>query len=533
MVRSCLLPALTMAMVVSAQTIPYDAAYKFGQPFKLAEGSEPSTLDLVATGQGRAGKVRVRQIPEGLVIAGRISGRQPEYYRFPADRQNGSYVGLWLASTPRIEMPEVGWGNQFGLTNCKTALADAGRNDPFNPYCRSWESLQSVYRAQLRGVFTRHWELTPEVAFETWASEAHHQLGPFLSDRNRADFAGLEPRERPKMVSTGGTDASFEILVPWEAFPPANTLNLASVYLAVEFCDPGRPCSSTSLALKKGEPLTFSKLTLAQPKVSGVSRCGYGLDATDLFRNKYQGWYLPNREGVIANVFALENLISGYQYFPTGVSPVPVWKHYFSRTVTVGEEVCGPDLRYVAGGKTWVAGPAEDADEFQFDPKIDEQHLEIRSVAKGAHLLKTGPTFGTRSPLGTGQCGAATTAEVAFYHLSPSQGVTVAFRQVLSTCTGLHDIRISPDWQTITVYQAQFDVAAEKEVWSFKRYCLAETKYEVCGEGPAAEQKTREIEWPFAQAVDPGARRSVALFRAGEPRMSMGDGVGTSVVSTK
>jgi hypothetical protein len=185
------------------------------------------------------------------------------------------------------------------------------------------------------------------------------------------------------------------------------------------------------------------------------------------------------------DTFALENYIGGYQYNPEGLSAIPVWKHNFSKPVGTEVVVCGPDLQYDAG--EWMYAFDE-----KFAPAIDENHLETRDLADGAHLLKSGPTLGTLSPLGSGQCGSCPTADLTIYHLSPATGITVAFEEQL-VLDGQHtedgDIQIAPDWRTVTVYRSAStsfaDQKDEKEVWSSKHYCLSGATYKGCGDGPS------------------------------------------------
>ena len=445
-------------------------------------------MDLVPVAGGPGGKVWLRQTPDGILIFGRITGGRLEYAGFPAEMGPRAYVGIWLAASRDVEMPELGWGNQFGLTNCKDI-----DNPPRGSLegCQSWEARQLKYREQLRRVFVRHWKLAPGVSFETDASEAYRNALAFMSDRDRLDFAKLEPRGGPLMDLW-----DFEIFIRWSDFPPANLLKISKIYFALDLCEPDHPCSSTSPNRKDGDPSTFRELALERPKVSSTSPCGHPLEEEDLDLNRHPAWYFPNAEGRADDTFALENYIGGYQYNPEGVSPIPVWKHYFSKSLGTAEVVCGPDLRYVAGEDIYFFDDP-------FDAIIDENHLETRDLADGAHLLRSGPTVGTYSPLGNGFCGACPTADLTIYHLSPATGITVAFQERL-VLDGQHtadgDIQVAPDWRTVTVYRSAPTSSADQkdgeEVWSSKRYCLSGVEYEECGDGPSTPPPSpRQIQW--------------------------------------
>jgi hypothetical protein len=108
-----------------------------------------------------------------------------------------------------------------------------------------------------------------------------------------------------------------------------------------------------------------------------------------------------------------------------------------------------------------------------------------------------GPTVG---PYGVnGRCGACPNVAFTIYHLSPTHGVTVAlktsFRLDVSGPTD-GDIRTSPDWRTVTIYNLM-NPATNPSGWSSKRYCLTGIAYEDCGPGPStAPPNPRVVQWP-------------------------------------
>lgn len=462
-----------------AQTIPYDDTYKFGtlMPFANRWGG-PVALDLARTAGGGGGHVWLRETAEGILIFSHLSGEEPAYAGIPLQMHTHDHVSLWLTAAQKIGMPEIGWGNQFGLTNCKELLKQEPERSAED--CQAWENQQVRYREQLRRLFVRHWELTPTASVESYASRAYLEVLDYLTDSERAAFSELEPHGRPLMAAAKSTGFSyFEIFVPWSVFPPVNSLDFSRIYVAVEFCNAAGACSSTAPARKEDDPATWNQLDLERPKVASLTACGYPLEVSDLFQNRYPAWYFPDDAGHLSDVLALETEAKGYRYAPTGVSPIPTWKHHFSKRISNTEVVCGPDPRYVAGKKTYTV-----------QGSLDESHLEIRSLPNGAHLLKSGPTVGILSPFGAGQCGSCTTVALTISYLSPETGITVAFdEQVVMDRISDVDIRTSPDWKTVTVYSAETDVSPgknAKDQWSSKRYCLSGSRYEQCGGGPAS-----------------------------------------------
>jgi hypothetical protein len=454
------------------QTIPYEESYRFGSitPGENREGSV--ALDLLPNTGESAGKIWIRETPDGILILGRTSIKPSRYARFPMEMNSREHVGVWLATARNVAMPEIGWGNQFGLTNCEehneaqSVSAEA---------CQSWSARQVEYRKQLRRLFVRHWEITPTASFETHASSAYRTLLSYANDRERGEFTELEPHGAPLMQLSEG-NFSFDVLIRWSDFPPANSLDLSHIYIAVEVCGSDGKCSSTAPGRVDGDPATFTRLNLPHPHVATITPCGYPLQQSGLFGKKYPGWYFMDDAGRATEIFSLQNNIVGYRYDPEGLSPSPIWTSYFSRPISRSEVVCGPFIRYAAGGKIYA-----------LPGYFDESHLSVRRVPDG-HLLKSGPTLGTLSPLGSGQCGACPTADLAIFHIGKATGITLAFSGglVIGNYLSDGDIRISSDWKTVTVYSERnsFDLGNDKEGWSSKRYCLTGIKYKECGSGP-------------------------------------------------
>ena len=459
--KSALLGCILLSHAV-AQTIPYEPNYVFGLSMPFVNRWQGAfALDLVPVRASRTGKVWFRQVPEGLLIFGRADGSAPQYAQSAEEMASRGYVGVWLSFAHEIAMPEIGWGNQFGLTNCrkdprdKKAVAD----------CTAWEARQQRYREQLRHVFVRHWQLAPGLAIETYASPAE-----------RASFGAAEVRGKPSFDTTISTDGSvyFEVLVHWSDLPPANTLELTSIQVAVEFRAGEQDWASTAKAARAGAAPELRELQFARPKRFTVSACGYPLQSLDYFGNGYPAWYLPQAEARVDDVFALQNMVAGYQVNPPETSPVRVRTHYFATAVGNGF-VCGPRIRYVAGGNAF------DFQAKTADPILDSKHLNTYRLPDGAYLIANGPRQDTFSRLGTGQCGACNTAEITIFRLSPAEGISVALSQrIVFDQIRDGDIRVSPDWQTVTLYQAGLNKA-----WTADRFCFNGKAYQACGSGPS------------------------------------------------
>ena len=421
--RKSILLIAWAGLQAAAQTIPYQSNYQFGgmpDPNTL-EG--PFSLELKPSVGAPSGKVWLRETDDGIVIFTRINSRQLHYARFPKELHSREHVGIWLAAAPAVSMPAVGWANQFGPVTCAEHKPTGNFVKPED--CRLWAARQLQYREQLRRLFMRHWELSPNTSVETYASPAYQDLLGYASDLERQRFVKLEPHGAPLMVTADFTDFScFLVFVRWSDFPPLDSLNLSRIYITVEFCGISGACSSTAPASSEGDPATFNKLDLVRPKISAITPCEYPLQETDLFANVYPAWYFLNSAGRPIEALSLQNDPVGYRYDPKGLSPIPVWTNYFFKAISKSEFVCGPKLRYKAVTKIFT--PAE--------PKklsnLDQKHISIRNIP-GGHLLQSGPTTRMLSTLGTGQCASCPVAILSIYGLSPQTGITVAFNEAL------------------------------------------------------------------------------------------------------
>lgn len=425
---------------------------------------------LSATGQP-AGAVWLNQSSDGLVIAGKISGTELDWAKAPAALDNHDYLQIWFRTSSSVPMPQIAWGNQFGFVTCDSEAyrSEAGTNASAAAKCAEWTKQQIRYRLLLKSTFERCWRLAPGVVQETLATPAlEHTLTLAENADLKKTFTGLMPHALPRLeTGVGGDASSFRVHIPWMAFPPIDSLRLQSVFIAVDLVERRRLKLMTA---SRSAPETQPKLaTLSLPEAHEwqITKCQYPLTQGNI-----QGWFFPVANGPVMDVFRLENETRGYAYSPEGLSPIPIWAHYFERSLTADQTVCGPQLRFVVPGKR-----------FEIDDEIAASPLRDHVVTGrgGAHLLKAGPVIGTLSPFGTGACGSCPAATLKMFYLDPEQGMDKAFEETIvknGTSVTDGDIQVSPDWRTITVYQANPDGA-----WSFERFCLSGVTYEQCGSG--------------------------------------------------
>lgn len=470
-----------------AQTIPY-TKFKFERN-SFADLREPANaLDLVPVHGGSTGKVWFLETDEGILVLGKVNVNRPRWARFPMEFRTAQYVDVWLAASKDVEMPEIAWGNQFGYTNCKyynPKTVPPGAED-----CAVWSARQVSYRDQLRRLFVREWRLAPNVSTEVFASTAYGEVLAYANDGDRLMLSKLHPSGNAYLLESDSSGFFyFQAFMRWSDFPPAPTLELARIYLAVEVHDGDAEYSSTAPARKGGEPATFNQFDLARPFVSHVSACEYPLTGFDSYDHEQSAWYIPSADGHPQDTFILANDVTGYQYSPAGLSPIPFWSHHFSKNLGNGNIVCGPNLKYVSGEKDYGSKYF-----------IDEHHFSTHKLPGGSYLLRSGPVWESYSRFGSGQGGSDPTARVSIFHLIPADGIEEVLSEELrldysETVDG--DIQFSPDWKIVTVYRATTEDPNSKAVWTSNRYCWLANTYKDCESGsPGPPPKPRQLVRP-------------------------------------
>jgi hypothetical protein len=264
----------------------------------------------------------------------------------------------------------------------------------------------------------------------------------------------------------------------WQELPPANDLHLSGVYIALEINEVNVVHASVLQTM----------LDLPQPLDTRWTACSYSLNdfpgtlADDQEEPAFPGWYFLNRARIISDAFVLRNVPQGYQYSPKSPSPDVQWIKRNSKRISARETVCWPELRYEIANSGNDVQPTE---------RFPADSPEIHKVSDGSLLATFGPQVETRSPLGTGECGACPELHYNVVHLRPGRQRENAFelkpvvigepREPIDA-----EVRRSPDWQTITVWKEEGDFADDPEhgKWSSERFCLKDASYNPCGPGP-------------------------------------------------
>ncbi|MDE3109920.1 MAG: hypothetical protein KGL02_08260, partial [Acidobacteriota bacterium] len=127
--------------------------------------------DIVLTGKqsgSRRGRLWIRNVGAGLLIAGEVQGGPPDFPRDQNSLFSKDHVEIWLAAGADPIFPPIGWGNQFGQTQLPNGAASCANPDSeqgssmfeanspkARRECREWVARQETYRRYFRRLFLR------------------------------------------------------------------------------------------------------------------------------------------------------------------------------------------------------------------------------------------------------------------------------------------------------------------------------------------------------------------------------------------
>src|SRR5260370_7377328 len=212
--------------------------------------SAPPDIVLTPQGEGaRKGRLWIRNIGKGLLIAGDIEGGPPD---FPRDKDSllaKDHVEIWLTAGVNPVLPPIGWSHQFGentladgADSCADDLDGTGISRDSSPEglrkCREWAAKQQKYRRYFQRLFLRQWLLAPDYAVESFAAPAYEEIASRFASKEEIP-AALKPRGNPKFwYSPSAKGYTFQVLIPYEIFPPLPSLDLPALPLLFDSFGP-------------------------------------------------------------------------------------------------------------------------------------------------------------------------------------------------------------------------------------------------------------------------------------------------------
>ncbi len=460
------------------------------------------------TGEARDGSIWIDQTDQGLVIVGAVTGGSPQWPKNEASLTFKDHIEVWVADNQPVELPDIGWGHQFAHPTLKTeeecSSPDVGSFSLADEeQCKVWFRDQVRYRESFKKLFQRQWQISPNVQAEVYALPAFKALkatsSTMFAESEQTKVVLLQPKvdSFPTRFFETEQGYSFEMLIPWDQFPPFHALQMKDMRILVDVFSSGTkdtqgPFSSSSSKRIYGDPTTYSTFSIFNPRHYILTSCHY--EVVDKLDKKYTFFMPIQTKDAYTSLFTLGNEVGGYQYapHPAASSPSVYKNNYVMKDLGNNLIVCGPKLTYVHNNKTVRS-------EFPITNSV-----ETKVLANGDVLVKQGPTIRTASLLGTGTCGACPVVDFNFYYIDLKKGTIkrashFELRDIYES--GDFDYSLSLDWNKVTIFDGitSFDDYATT-TWGSDDYCFNDTThlYEACGtQENIPEPSPRNIKmWP-------------------------------------
>jgi hypothetical protein len=466
--------SLTLCPLPGQVAIPNGAPPSYNLDGRVTEWTNLApTFILHPSSGGRKGSVWVRQIPEGLLVAGSVDGPTPDFAASTGEMIRKDHVEIWLAPPVQPTFPPFGYDNDEHEVPSIEACGEEQK-------CRTWFQSMVIHRERLGRTFIRQYELSPTVVTEAFAKPAYDQLLAPIASNFREYVTALAPHGNPVFLALPGDPGgySFEAMLPWDCFPPFTALRLnelrfmVDVFSAHTGAPQDQPHSSTSLAPKTGDPSSFNALVLEEGRRFTITACGYPLEARNERGERGPALFFPRREDDITQVFRLQNFESIYSYY---VSPIAELTDFAEKKMLGNEVVCGPSLAIARNGTV---------QRFPFD--VDQATLDVKLEPDGSYLVLSGPAWKRATASDEGGCCEG--ASMIHYHIwiiSPEGRVRQIFEDhVFMSGVALGvvdmDVEASPDAKKVTSYIALFSTVDKEEHWLATTYCRQGMAYKAC-----------------------------------------------------
>ena len=410
---------------------------------------------------------------------GLVFGGSSVFFDGPAhDRRELSTKGrleLWLSLDDEIEMPPIGWyGDDQSYTKEDCASYDVASQ---KQECLEWIRQQSTYREKLKSLFTRMWRITPNVVEEAYATGIYASL----PDAQQKALAQLKPSGQPVAkfsFDQFGQKFTFEVLVPWEAFPPGHRLTLERIKLALNMMEGNHTRATTQSSPDQIPGNGLRSFAFATPIVAHFTPCDFpliGLSGEPLYC--FWGPSLTVRDGfTLHNELACCGAISMAP--PNALSPFVVPFESFVQKLSADEFLCGPSLAYRKGKSIILSSLELGAGPGFFPLAPLPPSLPVFRLPNGTRLIREGPSLSYQQQSYT-MCSACPFVKLAIYALKPSGEIEVALSlgdRIGDIGLSEYDVEMSADWRTVTEFRNN------GEKWTSKKFCLRGEKYQPCGE---------------------------------------------------
>ena len=495
-----LLVFASLALLLPGQTVISNGAppsFVFDGRIDEWKTLEP-TFVLRSTTGGRKARVWVRQVPEGLLIAGEVLGPPPDFPSEETEMLNKDHVEIWLAPENPPKFPKIGWHNILGpvtIEKRQDCIDYVKKNSPGDEAsCDKWLAEVARDRSRVARLFARQFGLSPDVAVEAYAKPAWEALS-----RN-GDWKQLEPRQMPSFKAEpfdGGY--GFESVISWEAMPPFTSLDWKSMRLMVDVfsahkgAPKNQPFSTSSPTRRYGDLSTLNLVKLAVGRRFRVTECEYPLQELDqLNGSNVPAFFRPTPADDVMEVMIFKNLGSRTQMTPQGQSPSQEAFDHWQRPLAVGSATvtaCGPSLRLRDKSGIHV-----------LDVEGDKDVLAALEQPDRGYLVMSGPTV---SPVDNSDrfdpCFQCMVVDLAVTRVGP-RGETSKLLE-LHEATGSdpellldRDIHVNENWSKVTIYR---ETRHQPSEWESETLCRERLEYKSCGKNARSGPPSPRVVMPL------------------------------------
>jgi len=408
----------------------------------------------------------------GLVVAGLIRNHRWSFATDISELATSGRLEIWLSVAEAFDLPEIKYDEEA----CAAAPKPEEKNS-----CLQWMQEQADFREKLQRQATRVWRLAPNAAEEAYAVPAYDGF----TDGQRKALRFERPAGLPvsQFRTSADGSATFEVLIPWEVFPPADRLNIERVRLAVNIKSNFEGSPPNAAAVRENLPL----YAISPAITTRITTCGQPLLGKNLHGEDEAAFYFLNRSLVIDRAFFFGNPEEAYGHpLPEKdeVSPIASYQTFSTQALGNNEFLCAPFMSYRKGQVTKNFP-------FRLEPPGDQWSrnglttFPVKRLPDGTLLIRYGPDIAS-GPLWHK---AFVVYSMRIYVLTPSLLAYEALSLgAWSDAVPGYELEWTDDWRTVTEFRQN-----QAGVWTSERFCLAGHTYRSCGKDMASPPPRKRV----------------------------------------
>ena len=375
---------------------------------------------------------------------------------------------VWISAADHLELPPA----TFEENDCLAMTSAVDKKA-----CLNWLNTQVVFRTRIKELFTRMWRIAPNASVETYALPVFDALTDFQREALGFPRPASVPLRKFQVAPDGLT--RFEILIPWELFPPFGKVNLGQLQFRVDLIGGSNTISSVMNLSYTGRgerpTLPLPAVAVSPPINTRITPCDQPPVARTVQGEDKAAFFFLTNNLSVDKVFIFDDyMCPGYAPdFKTHASPVTWWKTFFFQELDRGEFLCGPFMSY---RKENIVRHFP----LRLEPSMDMVSVKpitkfpVKRLANGTRLILYSPDAG-HGPLWKKNMVFYETKIIA---LTPSLEAVEALNLGPASSYDLtgYEVEISDDWKNVTEFRSK-----EFEKWTSETFCLVGSKYKSCG----------------------------------------------------